>query len=58
MVMVSHETPFAREAADRALFMNGGASIEEGPGAELIDPASQNRYSGLTLPGLLRLSPE
>jgi polar amino acid transport system ATP-binding protein len=37
MVIVTHEIPFAREVADRALFMDGGSFIEEGPAAELID---------------------
>jgi polar amino acid transport system ATP-binding protein len=37
MVIVTHEIPFAREVADRALFMDGGVFIEEGPAAELID---------------------
>ena len=37
MVIVTHEIPFAREVADRALFMDGGCFIEEGPAAELID---------------------
>jgi polar amino acid transport system ATP-binding protein len=34
---VTHEIPFAREVADRVLFMDGGAFIEEGPAAEVID---------------------
>jgi polar amino acid transport system ATP-binding protein len=37
MVIVTHEIPFAREVADRVLFMDSGAFIEEGPAAELID---------------------
>ena len=37
MVIVTHEIPFAREVADRVLFMDGGAFIEEGPAAQLID---------------------
>ena len=37
MVIVTHEIPFAREVADRALFMDEGSFIEEGPAAELID---------------------
>jgi polar amino acid transport system ATP-binding protein len=37
MVIVTHEIPFAREVADRVLFMDDGAFIEEGPPAELID---------------------
>ena len=37
MVIVTHEIPFAREVADRVLFMDGGVFIEEGPAAEIID---------------------
>ena len=37
MVIVTHEIPFAREVADRVLFMDGGVFIEEGPAKELID---------------------
>ena len=37
MVIVTHEIPFAREVADRVLFMDCGSFIEEGPAAELID---------------------
>jgi polar amino acid transport system ATP-binding protein len=37
MVIVTHEIPFAREVADRVLFMDGGAFIEEGPAADVID---------------------
>jgi polar amino acid transport system ATP-binding protein len=36
MAIVTHEIPFAREVADRVLFMDGGAFIEEGPAAEVI----------------------
>ncbi|MEV4113465.1 amino acid ABC transporter ATP-binding protein [Nonomuraea sp. NPDC049695] len=31
MVVVTHETAFAREVADRVVFMDGGTVIEEGP---------------------------
>jgi polar amino acid transport system ATP-binding protein len=37
MVIVTHEIPFAREVADRVLFMDGGSFIEEGSAAEVID---------------------
>jgi polar amino acid transport system ATP-binding protein len=37
MVIVTHEIPFAREVADRVLFMDGGAFIEEGLAADVID---------------------
>ena len=37
MVIVTHEMGFAREVADRVLFMDGGNIVEEGPPAELFD---------------------
>jgi polar amino acid transport system ATP-binding protein len=43
MVIVTHEIPFAREVADRVLFMDGGAFIEEGPAAEVIDNPRKER---------------
>jgi polar amino acid transport system ATP-binding protein len=43
MVIVTHEIPFAREVADRVLFMDGGSFIEEGPAAELIDRPRKER---------------
>jgi polar amino acid transport system ATP-binding protein len=43
MVIVTHEIPFAREVADRALFMDGGSFIEEGPAAEIIDNPQKER---------------
>jgi polar amino acid transport system ATP-binding protein len=43
MVIVTHEIPFAREVADRALFMDGGSFIEEGPAAEIIDRPQKER---------------
>jgi polar amino acid transport system ATP-binding protein len=43
MVIVTHEIPFAREVADRVLFMDSGAFIEEGPAADLIDNPQLDR---------------
>jgi polar amino acid transport system ATP-binding protein len=43
MVIVTHEIPFAREVADRALFMDGGSFIEEGTAAELIERPQKER---------------
>ncbi|MDR2394015.1 MAG: amino acid ABC transporter ATP-binding protein [Treponema sp.] len=37
MVIVTHEMAFAREVADRVLFMDGGVFIESGPAEYLID---------------------
>jgi polar amino acid transport system ATP-binding protein len=43
MVIVTHEIPFAREVADRVLFMDGGAIVEEGPAVEVIDNPRKER---------------
>jgi polar amino acid transport system ATP-binding protein len=36
MIVVTHEMAFAREVADRVVFMDGGLVVEEGPPAELL----------------------
>jgi polar amino acid transport system ATP-binding protein len=36
MLVVSHEMRFAREAADRIVFMDHGAIVEQGPPAEIF----------------------
>ena len=45
MVIVTHEIAFAREVADRVVFMRDGLVVEEGPAREVIDnprePATQ-----------------
>jgi polar amino acid transport system ATP-binding protein len=39
MMIVTHEMAFAREVADRVVFMDGGYVVEEGPPADVIgDP--------------------
>ena len=37
MIIVTHEIGFAREVADRVLFMRDGVIVEEGPAREVID---------------------
>jgi polar amino acid transport system ATP-binding protein len=37
MVIVTHEIAFAREVADRVVFMREGVVVEEGPAAQVID---------------------
>jgi len=37
MIVVTHEMDFAREAADRVLFMEEGVFIEEGPPEQVLD---------------------
>jgi ABC-type polar amino acid transport system ATPase subunit len=36
MVVVTHEMGFAREVADRVVFMDEGQIVEQGPPAELF----------------------
>ncbi|MDR0382844.1 MAG: amino acid ABC transporter ATP-binding protein [Spirochaetaceae bacterium] len=43
MVIVTHEIAFAREVADRVLFMDGGVFIEEGPAESVIDNPKAER---------------
>ncbi|MHB9294146.1 amino acid transport system substrate-binding protein [Hollandina sp. SP2] len=43
MVIVTHEMAFARDVADRALFMDGGVFIESGPAEDLIDHPQHER---------------
>ena len=35
MMVVTHEMSFAREVADRVVFMDGGVIVEEGPAAQV-----------------------
>ncbi len=37
MVIVTHEIPFARDVADRVVFMRDGVVVEEGPARQTID---------------------
>lgn len=37
MIVVTHEMGFARDVADRAIFMEGGVIVEQGPPGELFD---------------------
>ncbi|HUY78486.1 MAG TPA: amino acid ABC transporter ATP-binding protein [Ktedonobacterales bacterium] len=43
MVVVTHEMGFAREVADRVIFMDGGVIVEEGAPAQVIDAPTQPR---------------
>jgi len=37
MLVVTHEIGFAREVADRVLFLDGGRLVEQGPAAEILN---------------------
>ena len=43
MLVVTHEMAFAREVADRVVFMDGGVIVEQGPPAEVIGNPAQER---------------
>jgi polar amino acid transport system ATP-binding protein len=43
MLVVTHEMQFAREVADRVLFMDQGVIVEQGPPAEVIGRPSHER---------------
>jgi polar amino acid transport system ATP-binding protein len=50
MVVVTHEMGFAREVADRVIFMDGGVIVEENTPDELFDhPKHQRTKSFLAL---------
>ena len=43
MVVVSHEMQFAREAADRVVFIDHGEIVEEGPPDKIFGAPEQER---------------
>jgi polar amino acid transport system ATP-binding protein len=43
MLVVSHELRFARDAADRVIFMDHGRIVEEGPPAQLFNAPREDR---------------
>jgi len=52
MIVVTHELGFAREVADRVIFMDGGVIVEEGPAGEVLENPKEERtkqFLGLVL---------
>jgi polar amino acid transport system ATP-binding protein len=52
MICVTHEIGFAREVADRVIFMDGGYIVEQGPPAEVLGNPKEERtqkFLGLVL---------
>lgn len=43
MVIVTHAMQFARDVADRVVFMDGGRIVEEGPAEQVIDHPRERR---------------
>lgn len=48
MVIVTHEMGFAREVADRTIFMEGGFIVEEGPAEMFIRPKHERTHAFLS----------
>ncbi|HSC21129.1 MAG TPA: amino acid ABC transporter ATP-binding protein [Solirubrobacterales bacterium] len=52
MIVVTHEIGFAREVADRVIFMDDGVIVEEGPPADVLENPREERtkkFLGLVL---------
>lgn len=43
LVIVTHEVGFAREVADKVVFIDGGRIIEQGPPSEVLDRPQHER---------------
>ncbi|MFD8950209.1 amino acid ABC transporter ATP-binding protein [Streptomyces xanthophaeus] len=43
MMVVTHEMSFAREVADRVVFMDGGVIVEQGPAAQVVGAPQHER---------------
>ena len=43
MMVVTHEMAFARDVADRVIFMDGGVIVEEGPASQVIGAPAEER---------------
>jgi polar amino acid transport system ATP-binding protein len=43
MVVVTHEMSFARDVADRVVFMDGGVVVEEGPPSQVLENPQEER---------------
>jgi polar amino acid transport system ATP-binding protein len=43
MLVVTHEMGFAKEVADRVLFLDRGAILEEGPAREVLTSPREER---------------
>ena len=43
MIIVTHEMAFARDVADRVIFMDGGVIVEQGASHQVIEHPTQER---------------
>ena len=51
MVIVTHEMGFARDVADRMLFMDLGRVVEEGPAVEIFNDREVSVYENFSTAG-------
>ena len=51
MMVVTHEMAFARDVADRVVFMDGGVVVEQGPPQEVLGAPKHERTRCVPLPG-------
>ena len=47
MLVVSHEMRFARDAADRVIFMDHGLIVEEGPPEQIFGAPRRGAHAAL-----------
>ena len=47
MIVVTHEMSFAREVADRVVFMDGGVVVEDGPPAQVIGAPTARAHAAV-----------
>ncbi len=47
MIVVTHEIGFARDVGERAVFMDGGVIVEDGPAKQVIDKPEHERTKRL-----------
>ena len=43
MIVVTHEVRFARDVADRVVFMDGGVIVEQGPPSQVLERPTELR---------------
>jgi polar amino acid transport system ATP-binding protein len=46
MIVVTHEVSFARDVADKVIFMDGGLVVEEGPPDQVLRNPTHERTRG------------
>ena len=54
MIVVTHEIRFAREVADRVVFMDEGRIVEQGTPAEVLDNPEAGAHAALPAHGRAR----